>query len=74
MSSEEVHDRLSFAKFVRSLRSDLNNPDQRNDWENTDLSSVLEAMAAWATDWTSQPNANPWRHAAEIIEAATIYE
>ena len=74
MSSEEVHDRLSFVIFVRWLRSELNDPDQRKEWENTDLSSVLEAMAAWATDWTSQPNDNPWRHAAQIIEAATIYE
>jgi hypothetical protein len=43
-------------------------------WENTTLPDFLEAMEAWARDWNGPAEANPWRHAADVITAATIYE
>ena len=64
----------SFAKYVAQLRAELDDPVRQAEWENTDLRSFLSAMAAWATDWHESANSNPWRHAADIMTAATIYE
>jgi hypothetical protein len=70
----DVHDRASFVEYVTQLRRELDDPARSAEWENTDLPSFLDAMAAWARDWRDQPEANPWRHAADVITAATIYE
>ncbi|QGP78376.1 DUF7660 family protein [Sphingobium sp. CAP-1] len=74
MTIDAVHDPASFASYILSLRREFDNPDAKEKWENTDLSSYFEAMAAWAVDWKGSVQANPWRHAAELIRAATIYE
>ena len=74
MTSEEVHDPSSFAKFVATLRHELIDAKAAQKWENADLPRFLEAMSAWAVDWKMPANANPWRHAADLLEAATIYE
>jgi hypothetical protein len=35
---------------------------------------MLEAMAAFAKDWQKPAETNPWRHAANLLVAASIYE
>jgi hypothetical protein len=74
MDHDQVYDQESFVKYVRQLRGELDDPDKRLEWENLDLPNFLEAVAAWAADWREPAHANPWRHAADILTAATIYE
>ncbi|WP_429600187.1 DUF7660 family protein [Sphingomonas zeicaulis] len=74
MDHSDVSDRSSFARYVAQLRAELHDPEKRQEWENLDLSSFLEAMAAWAEDCRQPANNNPWRHAAEVVTAATVYE
>ncbi|MGV7119807.1 DUF7660 family protein [Sphingopyxis sp. 550A] len=69
-----MYDKASFVTYVRQLRDELDDPDKRLEWENLDLPNFLEAIVAWATDWKEPANSNPWRHAADILTAATIYE
>ena len=75
MEHDEVHDRDSFLRYVAQLRAELDDPVRAKDWENQDLSSFFEAMEAWVTDCKDRtPNANPWRHAADLLTAAIVYE
>ncbi len=74
MEHDDVQDQASFAKYVAQLRAELDNPDRFAEWENTDLRTFLDAMAAWAADWGKPANINPWRHAADVLTAATVYE
>ena len=74
MDHDDVHDRLSFAQYAVQLAEELNDPKRRAEWENVELSSFLEALAAWARNWDTPAHDNPWRHAAEALTAATVYE
>ena len=74
MNPDEVHDRASFARYVDALRVELDDAQAAAEWENPDLPNFLEAMSAWATDWNMPANANPWRHAADVLGAARVYE
>ncbi|PZR30264.1 MAG: hypothetical protein DI526_22900 [Caulobacter segnis] len=72
MTHEDVHDRASFVAYVAELRGRLvAKPDE---WENIDLPSFLEAMEAWAHDGDKPAHQNPWRHTADVLTAATVYE
>jgi len=71
MEHDEVHDQASFAEYVRHLREELSS---RVVWENSTLPDFLEAMEAWARDWQNGAHIDPWRHAADVLTAATIYE
>jgi hypothetical protein len=74
MTSDEVHDPATFALFVSNLRLSLDNPDLAGEWENPELPPFLEAMSAWVIDWPKPADSNPWRHAANLLAAASIYE
>lgn len=74
MEHDEVHDRVSFARYVAQLRAEIDDPASSTEWENTDLGSFLDAMSAWARDWHETADENPWRHAAAVLTAAAIYE
>lgn len=74
MGHEDVHDQASFATYVATLRADLDDLTRRAQWENTDLPAFLDALAAWATDWGEPAHSNPWRHAADVLTAAMVYE
>ncbi|WP_152536400.1 DUF7660 family protein [Sphingobium sp. C100] len=74
MEHDEVHDHSSFAQYVTQLRAELDDPSRQSDWENVDLREFLSAMAAWATDWDTPADENPWRHAAGVLAAASVYE
>jgi hypothetical protein len=72
MDVEQVQDRKSFIEFVAAMRNELQAG--AKDWENVDLADFLEAMAAWAHDSDSSADPNPWRHAAALMRAGTLYE
>ncbi|WP_303761754.1 DUF7660 family protein [Sphingobium yanoikuyae] len=74
MEHDDVHDRVSFALFATQLRAEIDNPSLSANWENIDLASFLDAMAAWARDAEKPADSNPWRHAAGILAAAAVYE
>ena len=68
----QVRDRQSFLKFIAALEVDLSSNSAT--WENPDLPRFLRAMARWVDDTKRQNHPNPWRHAAELLMAARIYE
>jgi hypothetical protein len=74
MEHDEVHDHRSFAQYVMQLRVELDDPCRQSDWENVDLQGFLNAMAAWAIDYDKPADGNPWRHAAGVLAAASVYE
>ena len=72
MDAERVGDRDAFLDFVTAMRGELHNGAES--WENVDLATFLEAMAAWVRDWQGPFDANPWKHAAALLQAGAFYE
>lgn len=77
---EQIESHKDLSRFVEKLHLDyLNNPDS---WENSDLASFLQAMAAFVEDIdgyyknTKQimPDQKVWRTFARILYASKIYE
>lgn len=76
----DVTDRQALAQFIIKLAEDLRQHPDR--WENGDLGSYLEAMAAWLEDMDGYyankgmrvPDVPSWELLAEILQAARIYE
>ena len=71
IDAEEVEDSQSFLAYLAGMRSELQNG--AGDWENVDLPSFLEAMAACVKD-AGVGDANPWRHTAKLLRAGALYE
>jgi hypothetical protein len=76
----DIRSRDDFVRFVQNLSRDLAEKPDR--WENKDLVSYLEAVAAWTADMegyyenqneplTEQPN---WKTFGQILLAAKFYE
>jgi hypothetical protein len=65
---------MVFADYVRQLRTELDDPAHTAEWENVTLANFLEGMEAWVRDWKEPADSNPWRHAADLLTAASIYE
>jgi hypothetical protein len=74
MDHNQVQDAASFADYLSQLRAESNDCSARERWENTTLPAFLEAMEAWARAWPHPADGNPWRHAANLLTAASIYE
>ena len=72
MDVDGVKDQASFLTFLAAMRSDLK--EGALAWESANLDSFLEAMEAWATDSRAPAQADPWRHAAELLRAGAFYE
>ena len=72
MGVEQVSDRDSFVEFVAKMRNEVLVGSET--WENVGLPDFLEAMAAWARDWQQPFDANPWKHAAALLQAGAFYE
>jgi hypothetical protein len=77
---KHIRTREDFVAFVRALRCDLE--DDPSAWENGDLGSYLDAVAAWVEDMDGyldhagkkrvhQPS---WKLLGEILMAARVYE
>ncbi|WP_306320547.1 MULTISPECIES: hypothetical protein [unclassified Streptomyces] len=79
-SPESVDSREELAAFVRFLRR--SQAEEGSAWENADLPSFLEALAAWIDDadgWYRNtgrelPAEGDWRFFARALQAATVYE
>ena len=79
-SPEKIATREDLVKFVETLASESSSASKN--WENKDLSSFLEAMAAWIEDMDGyyqnkgepMPNQPSWKTIGEILKAATMYE
>ncbi|MEV5172152.1 hypothetical protein AB0L10_13930 [Streptomyces flaveolus] len=79
-SPDHVGSREDLAAFVRSLRR--SHAEGGSSWENADLPSFLEALAAWidgADGWYSNtgrelPPSGDWTFFARALQAATMYE
>ncbi|MFY4723357.1 DUF7660 family protein [Streptomyces sp. LaBMicrA B280] len=79
-SPDRVGSREDLAAFVRSLR--LHHAEEGMSWENADLPSFLEALAAWLDDadgWYGStgrelPPGGDWAFFARAPRAATMYE
>ncbi len=77
---QAIQSRDYFVRFVRSLASTLDQAPEG--WENGDLKSFLEAMAAWTEDMDGyyRDNGEPvpetpnWKILGEILSAAKVYE
>lgn len=72
LDTTKVVDRASFIALVVELRQDLKHNSLA--WEADDLESYLEALQGVATDARDLDESNPWRLAAELLVAASIYE
>ena len=77
---EGIKGPLELAEFVKVLhKSYVDNPQS---WENDNLATYLDAIAAWVLDSdgyfrnNNQPLPNPetWKVVAMILYAATMYE
>ncbi|MGD1221713.1 hypothetical protein AB9Q10_25215 [Streptomyces krungchingensis] len=79
-SPEHVDSREDLAAFVRSQQG--SHAEDGSSWQNRDLPSFLEALAAWIDDadgWYRNagrelPDSGDWRFFARALRAATIYE
>ena len=78
--SDAIQTREDFVAFVRQLSHDYEkNPEQ---WENDNLGTYLEALAAWVDDMDGyyqfhgepMPTQPDWAMLGHILLAATIYE
>lgn len=75
-----IRSREEFAAFVRSLAQDFEEHPEA--WQNADLSSFFEALAAWVDDMEGyysnrgerMPEHPDWRTFAQILAAARVYE
>jgi len=77
---DAIQSRPDLVEFIEAMLSDLkSNPDQ---WENADLTSFLDAMAAWINDMDGFyqnhgkqfSEDQSWKLFAEILFASRIYE
>ncbi|MGC0375949.1 DUF7660 family protein [Streptomyces sp. SAI-229] len=79
-SPDHVGSRESLVAFVRALHR--SHAEEGHSWENADLASFLEALAAWIDDadgWYSNAGRNlpadgDWSFFARALRAATTYE
>ena len=80
VQADRVQSRADLAAFIEALRKDLeSHPD---DWENSDLSRYLEAMAGWVQDMDGYyrnvgvpfSEDQSWKIMADILYAARSYE
>ena len=72
--------RVDFVEFVRSLAEQCRS--RPEEWENRDLPSYLEAMAAWVEDMDgyyqnrgeTPPDQPTWTTFKDVLQAAKVYE
>ncbi len=77
---KEIKTKKDFVSFVYKLSQDYNNNSEM--WQNKDLGSFLEALAAWTDDMEGyylnqgqQIPENPdWQIIANMLMAAKMYE
>jgi hypothetical protein len=78
--AQQVQSREDLATFVRALLDQLR--ERPEEWENKDLTSFLEATAAWVEDMEGYfkgkgepvPEQPTWSTFAQVLLAARVYE
>jgi hypothetical protein len=78
--AESIQSRADLVAFIRALRRDLEQ--HQDDWENPNLSSFLEALAAWTEDIDGYfenlgrpaPEQPSWWLLGQMLVAAKSYE
>ena len=78
--AERIATREDFAAFAGALRDHLQG--QPSEWENPDLASFLDAIAAWVKDMDGYylsrgepvPATPSWKTFGRILLAARVYE
>jgi len=79
-AAERLETRGDLVKFIEELRRDYDRDPES--WENADLMSFLEALAAWTEDMPGYfanrgqdiAEVPPWRLIATMLLAARSYE
>jgi hypothetical protein len=77
---EPIKTKKDFVSFVYELSQDYR--DNPKSWQNKDLGSFLEALAAWVDDMEGYylnqgqqvPEKPDWQMLANMLTAAKIYE
>ena len=80
VNPENIETRNDLVNFVEALANEASST--LKNWENVDLPSFLEAMAAWIEDMDGyyqnkgeqMPNQPSWKTIGEILKASTTYE
>lgn len=80
LRSESGPSRKEFVEFVRGFAEQCRQ--RPEEWENRDLPSFLEAMAAWVDDMDGYyrnrgeavPEQPTWKMLVQILQAARVYE
>ncbi len=80
MITEKIKNKRDFITFVLELRKDFK--DNPESWENRDIDAFLEALAAWVDDMDGYylnigepiPTEPSWRHFADMLMGASVYE
>ena len=75
-----IQDRGGFVSLVRDLVCELK--DRPSAWENQDLATYLDALAAWVEDMDGYfqhkgehgPEQPSWKLLGQILVAARVYE
>jgi hypothetical protein len=78
--SRRVESRADLGEFIRALSTHFRQDPRA--WENGNLTSFLDALAAWTTDMDGYfknrgekvPEAPTWAMFAQMLLAARIYE
>lgn len=76
----DINTRTDFVEFVRALSKDYKQ--NKAEWENDDIGSFLEALAAWVEDiegyYSNQgltvPSCIDWKLVANMLMSGKIYE
>ena len=77
---DSIQQRDVSVEFVRALRTSLKR--EPDSWENGDLPSYLDALAAWVEDMEGYylnrgeavPEQPTWRTLGQVLLAARVYE
>ncbi|MGI8554126.1 MAG: DUF7660 family protein [Dehalococcoidia bacterium] len=77
---ESMEGRDDLVAFIRTLRCSLT--DNPSSWENADLMTYLDALAAWIEDMDGYfrnrgeavPERPSWQLLAQMLSAARVYE
>ena len=76
----QIQSRKDFLTFLRALHYHLT--ERPGEWENRDLGSFLEALAAWVEDMDgfyqnageAVPGQPTWKTLGQMLLAARVYE
>lgn len=73
MDTDQVKSKQDAIRFIQELISDF--IENKEAWENIELSDYLESMQAWLADSDDAVlNANKWELLCNVLEAPKFYE